>query len=329
MQQQQQVHVGTQLSQKNRCKSIWRCITLLLSVVTSVFILACFLALIIIYILHQQYTISAMLTHPNVMCHQRSCGCPNSKNVTSFIPRIIGGQAAPPYIYPWMVILTDRHRTDPFCTGFIISSKFILTAAHCLNNRKLDRVQILSKIHDLRNFRGDRHDVDKWIVHSDYRINDTRHLNDIALIQIRNSFSNELQPCCLPEKQSKEYPKAKRKAIISGWGKVTSQPNSRHSPVLQHVVIPIVEYKNSRCQYFIADKARQLCAGYDNLPIDACAGDSGAPLMTIENDGEQDYLAAAGIVSYGNKQCDGSISSGVYTRISFYFDWINSQLTHL
>ena len=82
-----------------------------------------------------------------------------------------------------------------------------------------------------------------------------------------------------------------------------------------------------KCRQYIADSDRQLCAGYENLPIDACSGDSGAPLVVVERDGDEGYFVAAGIVSYGNRQCDASISSGVYTRISFYLDWINATIT--
>ncbi|CAF2501554.1 unnamed protein product [Rotaria sp. Silwood2] len=328
--QQQEPSMITQSLQKNHRKSLCRYISIGLSSLSGLLVIASLISLIIIYFIHHRNnTISSVLSYPNVICNQHSCGCPNSDNITSFIPKIVGGQQAPPYIYPWLVSLTERNGIEPFCAGFIISSNIILTAAHCLNNRKSNRIQILSKIHDLRKFKGNRHDIDKWIIHSDYRINDSMHLNDIAIIKIKKSFAKDLQSCCLPKKKSNSYPRAKTQAIISGWGKTISKPNSRNSPILQHAVIPIVDHKNIKCKQSINDKSRQLCAGYDSLSIDACSGDSGAPLVVIEYDDNQEYFVAAGIVSYGNKQCDASISSGVYTRISFYLDWIHTSLTYL
>jgi secreted trypsin-like serine protease len=327
--QLQQAYGNTQSSSTIRRNSTRRYMIIGLSILCSLLIISVFLALFIIYFIRYRNTVSSLLSYPNFVCNQHPCGCPNSDNIKSFIPKIVGGQEASPYIYPWLVTLTDKNRADPFCAGFIISSNTILTAAHCLTNRNSHQVQILARIHDLRDFKGDRHDIDKWIIHPEYRIDDSLHLNDLALIKIKQSFAKDLQPCCLPSTQSDVYPLAKTKAVISGWGKISVKPNNRNSPVLQHVVMPIVDDKDLKCRQSIADTHRQVCAGYDNLSIDACSGDSGAPLLVVEHNDNQSYFVAAGIVSYGNKQCDASISSGVYTRISFYLEWIYTTRTYL
>jgi secreted trypsin-like serine protease len=324
----QEPYVITPASQRIRRRSSRGYIIFGLSILCALLVIGTFIALFVIYFIRYRNTRSTLLSYPSFVCNNRPCGCPNLNNIKSFIPKIVGGEEASPYIYPWLVTLTDRHLTDPFCAGFIISSNVILTAAHCLNDRNSNYVQILSKIHDLRDFHGDRHDIDQWIIHPEYRINDSMHLNDIALIKIQKSFSKDLQPCCLPKTQSNVYPQAKTEAVVSGWGKIIAKPNIRNSPILQHVVMPIVDPKNSKCRQSITDTQRQICAGYDNLPIDACSGDSGAPLLVVEHNNNQGYFVAAGIVSYGNRQCDASISSGVYTRISFYLDWIHKTLTY-
>lgn len=292
----------------------------------SLLIIAIFIALFVIFYIRYQNTQSTLLLYPDFVCNDHACGCPNWNTKESLISKIVGGEDAPPYLYPWLVALTDQHRTDPFCGGFIVSSNFILTAAHCLNDRNSNQVQILARIHDLRDFQGERHDIDQWIIHPEYRIDDRMHLNDIALIKIRTSFANDLRPCCLPKKSSNSYPRAKTEAIVSGWGKVSAKPINQNSPILQHVVMPIVGHKNLKCRQSITDSNRQLCAGYENLSIDSCSGDSGAPLIVVEHENNEGYFVAAGIVSYGNKQCDASISSGVYTRVSFYLDWISQIL---
>ncbi|UJR22719.1 hypothetical protein I4U23_025753 [Adineta vaga] len=315
-----------QTSQRLRDRSVRRCMIITLSILLAFLILGTFVTLFVIYFIRYRTAISSPLAYPNFVCNQRPCGCPNINQMKLSIPKIVGGHDASPYIYPWLVSLTNRHRTEPFCAGFIISSNVILTAAHCLNDRLPDQVEILAKLHDIRDFQGDRHAIDRWIIHPDYRLNDTMHLNDIALIKTKKSFSKDLQPCCLPQRQSNIYPQAKTQAVISGWGKILTKPISRNSPILQHVVLPIVDRKNMKCRQSIADTHRQVCAGYDALSIDACAGDSGAPLLVVEHDGNEGYFVAGGIVSYGNRQCDASISSGVYTRVSFYLDWINTTI---
>ena len=133
--------------------------------------------------------ISNLLTYPEFVCSQYPCGCPNYNNGKSLIAKIVGGKDASPFTYPWLVALVGRSTTDPFCTGFIISSNAILTAAHCLYGRNPNQLQILARAHDLRQFNGDRYDIDNWFIHPEYQFNDSMHVNDIALIKIKQIFA--------------------------------------------------------------------------------------------------------------------------------------------
>ena len=297
----------------------------------SLLIIGALITVFVIYFGRYRETISSLLSYPDFVCDQHPCGCPSYNRGTSFIAKIVGGKEASPFTYPWLVALADQYTIEPFCAGFIISSNTILTAAHCLTGRNLNQVQILAKIHDLRRFNGDRYTIDRWFIHPEYRFNDSMHLNDIAIVKIKQSFAYDLQPCCLPATETSIYPREKTTAVVSGWGTLESKPNSRNSPILQHVVMPIVDEKHIKCRGSIIDMNRQLCAGYDNLRIDTCSGDSGGPLLVVEysSDKKQGHFVAAGIVSYGNRQCDSSISSGVYTRVGFYLPWIHNILSSL
>lgn len=71
----------------------------------------------------------------------------------------------------------------------------------------------------------------------------------------------------------------------------------------------------------------QLCAGGVEGK-DSCIGDSGGPLMSTGNwarDGRTRYFIA-GVVSFGPELCGTKGWPGVYTRISYYTDWILNQL---
>lgn len=59
--------------------------------------------------------------------------------------------------------------------------------------------------------------------------------------------------------------------------------------------------------------------GYEHGGMDACAGDSGAPLFA-EVDGEG---VIVGITSWG-VGCGRPYRPGVYTRVSYYLEWIES-----
>ena len=60
-----------------------------------------------------------------------------------------------------------------------------------------------------------------------------------------------------------------------------------------------------------------LCAG--NEKTDACAGDSGGPLLWME----ARRWTVGGVVSFGPSSC-GNLAPGVYTRVDNYLDWITS-----
>lgn len=50
--------------------------------------------------------------------------------------KVIGGQAAQQKDWPWIVGLKNSPSSDkPFCTASLINKRYILTAAHCLENR--------------------------------------------------------------------------------------------------------------------------------------------------------------------------------------------------
>ncbi len=50
-------------------------------------------------------------------------------------------------------------------------------------------------------------------------------------------------------------------------------------------------------------------------------GDSGGPLFIMENVGGRMKYIQAGITSYGDF-CGLANSPGIYTRVSYYLDWI-------
>ena len=69
-----------------------------------------------------------------------------------------------------------------------------------------------------------------------------------------------------------------------------------------------------------------MCGGYSEGGKDACQGDSGGPLYCRDNGGEEDSWYLGGVISHG-KGCARASEAGVYTKTSYYLDWVYSIIS--
>jgi secreted trypsin-like serine protease len=81
-------------------------------------------------------------------------------------------------------------------------------------------------------------------------------------------------------------------------------------------------YNRSSC-LILSDSASQICAGKYSGGKDTCQGDSGGGLIVIDEANKRQIVA--GITSYGNG-CARPRSPGIYTRTSYYLDWIRENM---
>jgi secreted trypsin-like serine protease len=85
---------------------------------------------------------------------------------------------------------------------------------------------------------------------------------------------------------------------------------------------------NAACQRAFPSKkitTTQICAGGEEGK-DSCGGDSGGPLMKTHVIGKKQFWYLVGLVSYGSSNCGTKDLPGVYTRLSEYMAWIESNL---
>lgn len=268
------------------------------------------------------------------LLHSNSCGQP----IVRRSKRVIDGRRAAPFSAPWMCMLS-LDREPPFCGCSLISSKWIITAAHCFKITNESRISMMSQEDIQKKVRvkfgkQQRRQIEKgeivrgvqsMIVYPKYKPN-ASHKNitsehDIALakLDVPVVFQSNILPICLPPPGFTERVPIGTLGIVTGWGRVSVR-DSVMALTLQEAYLPLVN--NSSCQsstgYTITDN--MLCAGYaESYRPDTCFGDSGGPFVLQKYDTW--YLT--GIVSWG-EGCSSPRKYGIYTKVEKYVPWIHS-----
>lgn len=141
--------------------------------------------------------------------------------------RIFGGEGASIGQFPYQVSLQLRSSGDNFvhfCGGSIMTSRYVLTAAHCFIERfpELSNYRVVVGAHDVHGSDdGTAHGIGRFTLHQDYSINITEIngtiLNDIALIETDSPirFNKLVAPIALHAKFFEDG----TRAIASGWGR--------------------------------------------------------------------------------------------------------------
>ncbi len=239
--------------------------------------------------------------------------------------RIVGGSVVENSHFDYMVALfLDRSGFGEFrlsCGGTQISARWILTAAHCLQDLKNQSVFKPSQLgvwigaKDLSSSTGSFVPVVSVKIHPEY--NPVTNIADIALIELQDEF--EGQYAVLPDSTS-SIPVSGELGTVVGWGALSE--DGPLSPVLREVSLPIVS--SAACFPYYQrsfDAKANFCAGRVTGGVDSCQGDSGGPVMVSR----QDQFILAGIVSYGDG-CARRGVPGVYTRITSYSDWVTETV---
>jgi len=235
--------------------------------------------------------------------------------------KIVGGQIATLGQFPHQVtilksgILGKNHQ----CGGSIISSRYILTAAHCLSGLTANSVFVRAGEVDLGNTEATQEQEVKalrLIPHPDH--DNSRFLNDIGLIELSSplNFTQNIQAIKLPEKNKEVL--AGEECVVSGFGSV--EEDGAISKILRFVYLPAVS--DAECSQAFPNQidSTMVCAGFAQGGADSCLGDSGSPLSCGD---VQDEIN--GIVSFGFG-CARPGYFGVYTQVSYFTEWIEAQI---
>ncbi|XP_041972936.1 CLIP domain-containing serine protease 2-like [Aricia agestis] len=268
--------------------------------------------------------------HPNAGLLPDACGEIAER-------RLAEGPAAGLYEFPWMALISydTKHGRDFKCTGTIINSRYILTAANCIKNLKIAGVRVgeynkctsidcqldqcESHIQDIT--------VDEAIVHEDFT-SQANVDNNIGLLRLHDpidfTFKN-VAPICLPVSNALSSVTIDGKtATLASW-----KFRKTSSCALNKISLPLVTrdecIKKHETSSFVKLEisVNQICA--DEKAEDACGIVSGDPLMLEAGDQGGRRMVQYGLSSHGLTRC-GTDYPGIYTDVSKYMDWILSNL---
>lgn len=226
------------------------------------------------------------------------------------------------------------------CSGVLINTDTVLTAAHCINDFKTSRVVTTQNAHSGSIQPEQIYKIRRTVIHEGYsnpknKDKDPRY--DIALIRLERKVENmNYDSSYLISIPTTEYINKSTwsllKAYIAGFGKnsIDESGINDDKSVLQPIngILEKAEVKISNEQY-----QKQAIIIDQKEKAGACSGDSGGPLFILRD--EKLYLqglAIAVVSTASNSELthkNACNNKSYYLNLDFYKDWISQALAQL
>ncbi|MFE6497136.1 S1 family serine peptidase [Streptomyces sp. NPDC057748] len=197
------------------------------------------------------------------------------------------------------------------CGRSITDQQWVLTAAHCLEGRTANRLQVAVGSNTLVPG-GTFYPVQEYRLHENYNGAAAGVPNDIAVLKLATpiAYTPQVQPIALPALPDL----LGGTATLTGWGRLSGgdAPNT-----LQQATVTTLTLGECQLRWpFQNINLTHVCTHDKGSRKSGCEGDSDGPLAQNGR--------VIGIVRWGVSNCSGKYLT-VYTNVGAYRAWITTK----
>ncbi|XP_054258256.1 venom protease-like [Macrosteles quadrilineatus] len=288
-----------------------------------------------------------------VETHYKSLNLPHFQSSSSYcgktaqhprMKRKVDGTVSKKGAWPWMVILGMRKNNTQhgefhwFCAGTLVTTRHILTAAHCVADyRRRNLIFARFSDIDLDDKYDDKGAIDIVIqknntiaIHPGFK-KDQKFSHNLAIIKMNSDLpvSDYTRPICLPTPDFTGKTFEGETAYFASWGQTDNDRElsrkRHHQLILHELQATVVNHAECKDNYRNYQSDDFIIVGWDlicvSIPVNkSCQGDAGSPLMLKIKD---TYVLIGVVATHG---CYNEVFPRLFTRLSIYMDWIISNL---